>query len=81
MKISIPTGTIKSVLLIAEVALCMLFQFLLVRLKVSICFDKCFFIQISIPTGTIKREQKQEIINTRVGFQFLLVRLKVREHS
>ena len=53
--ISIPTGTIKSDLRFHVQAIRIIFQFLLVRLKVLKPYGFDAHQHISIPTGTIKR--------------------------
>ena len=78
MFISIPSGTIKSIVNEKDGQIAPKFQFLLVRLKDQqiALFDLDNL--ISIPSGTIKRSNRRKALMISSLFQFLLVRLKER---
>jgi len=81
-KISIPSGAIKSLNSLKEIDFVIPFQFLLVRLKVLLVFNKKPPLNlISIPSGAIKRVKPEYDIRTDRLFQFLLVRLKATDEQ
>ena len=79
--ISIPYGAIKREQLNIKQIIKVLFQFLMVRLKVvyQLHFGLCY--SISIPYGAIKRFEYQCTGALPRRFQFLMVRLKEKKYE
>ena len=75
--ISIPSGTIKSLITLFLGDSNATFQFLLVRLKELDTIKDALAKNISIPSGTIKSNMSRSRKKAIYKFQFLLVRLKV----